>query len=74
MKRKIKCRYGVEYEVEFSGSKGACARSLKLMECCCCWVCHNHDCKEPRNEIIEVCGEVCTLLTKIPYCKTEKEL
>lgn len=68
-KRKVTCRYGITYEVEFEGSIGAIERSFDSLTRCCCWVCHNHDCKEPRNEIIENCGHICELWIKKHYCE-----
>ena len=64
----VTCRYGITYDVEFMGTKASIARSCDLMTKCCCWICHNHDCQEPRNEIIENCGLVCELWTNKPYC------
>jgi len=69
MKVKVTCRYGIEYEVEFYGSKGACLRSIDLMGKCCCWVCHNRGCERPRNEVLKDCGKACALWTKKPYCE-----
>ncbi len=72
MKKKVKCRYGVEYIVDgVSGTKGECERFFGLMGRCCCWVCHNYDCKEPRNEILSDCNNVCDLWTKTPFCKED---
>lgn len=60
--RKVKCRYGVEYEVTFEDTQmGAIERGFNLMNHCCCWVCHNKECKEPRNEPINGCEEVCEI-------------
>ena len=71
--KEVTCRYGVSYKVTFSGSTGAVARSFELMTKCCCWVCHNHDCKEPRNEEVDDCYNVCTFWFKdVAPCKTEK--
>ena len=69
MKTKVTCRYGVEYEVEFFGTRGACLRSVDLMKRCCCWVCHNRRCNEPRNEVLKDCNQVCELWTKQHYCE-----
>lgn len=68
--KKIKCRYGVEYSPVFTGSKGANARTFDLMTRCCCWICHNHNCKNPKNEILDDCHYVCELLvgTGKHYC------
>lgn len=71
MKKKqiVTCRYGISYEIEFEGTKAAILRSFDLMTRCCCWVCHNHKCKKPYNEIIENCGNVCEIWTKKHYCE-----
>ena len=67
--REVTCRYGVTYTTEFQGNKGAIERSFKHCETCCCWTCFNHDCKEPRNEILPNCGEVCEIWTNEKhYC------
>ena len=75
-RKKVTCRYGVTYKATFSGSSGAVARTFDLMTRCCCWVCHNHDCKPPitRNEILEDCGEVCKIFSgsNSTYCRKEK--
>ena len=63
------CRYGITYITEWKGSYGAIWRGWDLMRRCCCWVCHNHDCKEPRNEIIKDCGYSCELWSKKHYCE-----
>lgn len=74
MKHKIKCRYGVTYIVDAKGECGAQARLVELLSRCCCWVCHNHDCKEPRNEALDDCRFPCELYTKKPWCgKVKKE-
>lgn len=70
MKVKVTCRYGVEYEVEFTGTRGAVQRSVNLMGRCCCWVCHNKACDQPRNEALKDCGNVCEMWTKKHYCDT----
>ncbi len=71
MTKNVKCRYGVEYKLTANGSSGACKRLFDLMTHCCCFVCHNHDCKEPRDEKIENCGNVCELFNskKAPFCE-----
>ena len=51
------------------GTKGEIERGFQHCEDCCCWTCFNHDCKEPRNEIIPNCGEICEIWTKQHYCK-----
>lgn len=73
------CRYGITYTTKWNGYYGTIWRSWNLMRRCCCWVCHNHDCKEPRNEIIKNCGNSCELWSKIHYCekkenKSEKDI
>lgn len=66
--QEVTCRYGITYTVTFTGNKAAIARGVELMTRCCCWVCHNLDCKEPRNEKIPECQNVCEIWTKTPYC------
>ena len=68
-KREVTCRYGVTYTTEFKGTKGEIERGFQHCEDCCCWTCFNHNCTEPRNEIIENCGYICELWTKKHYCK-----
>lgn len=65
----VTCRYGITYDVEFIGTKSSIARGCDLMTRCCCWVCHNHDCQEPRNEIIEGCHSVCEIWFKKHCCE-----
>ena len=65
----VTCRYGVTYTVTFKGSAGEIARSFDLMSNCCCWVCHNRECTEPRDEILPECGRICEIWTKVPYCQ-----
>lgn len=76
MKRtqEVTCRYGVTYMATFDGTKGAVARSFDLMTRCCCWMCTNLECAEPRNEKLENCGNVCELLTKHPYCHDDLDI
>lgn len=69
MKKKVTCRYGVEYTVDPKGTEGEIERFCDLMSRCCCWVCHNRECKQPRNEVIKDCQNVCDLFTKTPYCE-----
>ena len=66
------CRYGVKYECGWTGTYGELWRAWDLTRRCCCWVCHNYDCKEPRNEIIKDCNHNCDLWTKKPYCENKK--
>ena len=68
-KKTVTCRYGISYEVEFKGTKGEIVRGFNHCEKCCCWTCYNHDCKEPRNEIIQNCGHICEIWTKKHYCE-----
>lgn len=71
--RKVKfdvtCRYGITYNVELHGSEGAKLRTLDMLKECCCFVCHNHDCKEPRDEQLLSCKKECQFYTDKPYCK-----
>ena len=76
MTKKVKCRYGVEYKVTANGSRGAQARLFDLLGRCCCWVCHNHECKKPRNEKLwPDCGRVCELWVsdKVPFCEAKRK-
>lgn len=68
------CRYGITWIGDWTGSFGELWRAWDLMRRCCCWVCHNHDCKEPRNEIIKNCGNSCELWSKIHYCEKIKSI
>ena len=65
------CRYGVTYTTEWKGSYGSIWRGWDLMQRCCCWVCHNHNCKEPRNEVIKNCGNACELWSHTHYCENK---
>ncbi len=67
--REVTCRYGITYTIEFKGTKGEIERGFQHCEDCCCWTCFNHDCKEPRNEIIPNCGKICEIWTSEHYCK-----
>ena len=74
--KEVTCRYGVTYPATFTGSPGAVARTFDLMTRCCCWVCHNHDCKPPitRNEKLDNCGEVCKIFgVNSTYCGKERK-
>lgn len=71
MTKTITCRYGVTYKCEAKGTRGELARLWHLLSECCCWVCHNRQCKTPRNEVVDGCGEICGLWTKTPWCKKE---
>jgi len=68
-KQTVTCRYGISYEVEFKGTKGEIWRGFNHCENCCCWTCFNHDCKEPRNEVLDNCGHICEIWTKKHYCE-----
>ena len=74
MKHRVKCRYGVEYELEAASRGGPVRRLLDLLTSCCCFVCHNRGGTEPRDEKIENCGNVCELFNseKAPFCGTTK--
>lgn len=67
--KSVTCRYGITYTVTFIGAPGARMRAFELMAHCCCWVCHNRDCKTPRNEVLSDCTKVCELWTKKHYCE-----
>lgn len=73
-KIKVTCRYGVTYKtlVEDYGSKGTLYRTISMLGKCCCWVCFNHNCQHPRNEILEGCGENCRLFgARQLFCKKD---
>lgn len=71
--RNVTCRYGVSYPVMFKGDKGAVERGFDLMSRCCCWICHNLKCENPRNEKLPDCNLVCELWTKKHYCEDNIE-
>ena len=64
----IKCRQGITYSIKASGSEGSLLRLQKMLQDCCCYVCHNHNChcaidgKQP-------CNRECELYTKTPFCE-----
>ena len=68
----IKCRHGVTYKVELSGSKAATARTIRMLEDCCCYVCYNRDCNQARTAKQE-CKNECELFTKSKYCKIKED-
>ena len=67
----IKCRHGVTYKVEFSGSKAAIARTIRMLEACCCYVCHNRGCETPI-EGKQDCKHECELYGKV-FCESAKK-
>ena len=67
-KYKVNCRYGNTYEVELKGTKGAIARTVDMLYNCCCFVCHNHSCKAPRDEKID-CHDECKFYWKLKPCE-----
>lgn len=67
------CRYGITYNVELHGSEGAKWRTIDMLGKCCCFVCHNHDCKEPRDERIP-CSMWCQIYgAKTHWCEETKK-
>lgn len=64
----IKCRRGVTYSIEAHGNNGSIYRLRKMLEDCCCYVCHNHDCYI-AIEGKQKCENQCELYTKTPYCE-----
>ena len=64
----IKCRKGVTYSIEAHGTNGSIYRLRKMLEDCCCYVCHNHDCYI-AVEGKQKCKNQCELYTKTPYCE-----
>lgn len=73
MKRKVTCRYGIEYSVEIKGTRGVAWRTIDMLSKCCCFVCYNHDCKEPKDEIIP-CHNECLLFSKRTFCGKEEKV
>lgn len=67
--QEVTCRYGVKYKETLSGTKGEIFRGFDHLANCCCWTCYNHDCTEPRNEIIPECHEICEIWFKTHPCK-----
>ena len=66
----VTCRYGITYNLDGIGpTQGSILRLFDWMTRCCCWCCHNHDCKEPRNEILSDCETACEIYVKTPWCK-----
>lgn len=68
----ITCRYGVTYACTANGSYGETWRLFDMLSRCCCYVCHNRDCKEPRNRKLRNCNRDCQLYTRTPYCQSKK--
>lgn len=64
----VTCRYGITYNVELHGSAGAKQRTADMLGKCCCWVCHNHNCKEPRNERVSCAMECFMYGAKSAWC------
>ena len=73
MKRQIeiKCRRGITYHIEAIGSKGSILRLKNMLEGCCCYVCHNHNCAT-AIEGKQDCKKECELYTQIPYCEKNR--
>lgn len=71
-KYKVTCRKGITYDVHLRGTQGEIARTLDMLQKCCCWVCYNRDCKTPEEVKIPNCGNVCELFTNNPYCERKE--
>ena len=69
--KRITCRYGVKYTVPCEGTSGEKRRLAEMLSKCCCFVCYNRLCKEPRDERLEGCQKVCLRFTKKPYCEKD---
>ena len=69
---KVKCRHGVEYSTAIYGRGAVIARTQKMLEDCCCYVCYNRECKEGRTGKQE-CKNECELFTKSKYCERKEE-
>lgn len=67
-KLSVTCRHGVEYSTPIKGSLGAIARTVKMLETCCCYVCYNSECKQARTGK-QACKNECELFTKNRYCE-----
>jgi hypothetical protein len=65
----VTCRYGVHHNVVIKGNKAAVQRTIDMLSQCCCFVCFNHNCNNPKDEKIDGCNNVCKLFTNTPYCK-----
>ena len=64
----VKCRHGVTYSIEVKGTKGSIFRLKQMLEDCCCYVCHNHNCATAR-EGKQDCRKQCEFYTRTPYCE-----
>ena len=67
----IKCRRGVTYTIKSFGSKGSIFRLQKMLEDCCCYVCHNHNCLY-AIEGKQQCNKECEIYTKTPFCEKKE--
>ena len=63
----IKCRRGVTYTIKVSGTKGSVLRLQKMLENCCCYMCHNHNCADITYRK-QQCNKECEIYTKIHFC------
>ena len=71
--KEITCRHGVKYSVTATGSGGSILRLWEMLSRCCCYVCYNRECKEPRNRKLRNCKHDCELFTREPYCQRKKK-
>lgn len=71
-KIKVKCRHGVEYSLLARGTQGEVRRLKEMLSNCCCYVCHNRECKQGRIGKQE-CKNECELFTKNKYCERKEE-
>lgn len=67
---KIKCRYGETYRLKLLGKRGPIARTIYMLENCCCYVCHNHNCNKAIKGKQD-CKNECEFYTSEPYCKND---
>lgn len=69
----ITCRYGKTYSVRLEGRNAEKIRAILMLQECCCWVCYNRSCAQPKNEILPDCQNVCKLFFKKAPCGIEQE-
>ena len=68
----VTCRYGKIYSVRLQGRNAEKIRTIRMLERCCCWVCYNRGCQQPKNEALPDCNTVCELFTRTPYCQRDE--